>query len=465
MKETELLILGAGPAGLAAAIEAVKAGSKVTLVDENPFPGGQIYRQFDRGFKVSDAKVLGRDFGRGQKLLAEFERVRDRVDYFSMSTVWGIFPNNEVTLLLQEQSQRIRFQKLIVAAGAYDRPVPFPGWTLPGVFTAGGAQRLVKTQRVLPGEKILLAGSGPLQLALANQIVDAGGNVEAIAEAGTIENWFRLIHASRGQWQLIADALKYIWGIRRAGIPMLRGHIIVEARGEQQVEEAVIAEVDENWRPKPGRQRTLIVDTVCVGYGFTPSTGITRLAKCEHQYDPLQGGWLPVRGKNMETSNPDIYAAGDCTGIAGSMAAIDEGRIAGIAASCSLEKISPTEADRRAEPSRQRLASRKPLLQVLNEISMPRPGLFELATDDTIVCRCEEIRLREISEVLLQGAVSMNEVKRLTRMGMGNCQGRMCAPALQEIIALQKKMPPADLGSLTPRPPLCPVPLQVLQES
>jgi len=464
LKEFELMIIGSGPAGLAAAVEAVRAGARVALLDENPRPGGQIYRQISSGFEVSDARMLGRDYMRGQKLLDEFDSIRNQLEYLDETLVWGILADNELAFLRGDESNSVRFRKLIIALGAYDRPVPFPGWTLPGVFTAGGAQRLVKTQRVLPGEKILLTGTGPLQLALANQITDAGGKVVAIAEAGHIHSRLGLLGASWGQWQLISDAWHYLWGIRRAGIPLWRRHIIVEARGDGQVEEAVVAEADEHWHPKPDTQRTLSVDTICVGYGFVPSTEMTRLAQCEHRYDPLLGGWIPVRGESMETSVPDIYAAGDCTGIAGSLVALEEGRIAGLAAAQSLGYHSEDEAARSMEPIRKRLAGLKRLRRVLDEISLPGPGLYQLAKDDTIVCRCEEITLAEIKEALVDGANDMNEVKRMTRMGMGNCQGRMCGPALQEIIAREKGLSAADIVYLNPRPPVKPIPLTALSE-
>lgn len=462
MKEMELIILGSGPAGLSAAIEAAKAGATATLVDENLKPGGQIYRQFTEGYHVADSKSLGKDYDRGRRLLAEFDSVSDRVQFLQETLAWGIFQDQEIALQRGESSYSARYQKLIISIGAYDRPVPFPGWTLPGVFTAGGAQRMVKIQRVLPGEKMLLVGTGPLQLALANQITDAGGRVEAIVEAGRIENWRGLLTGSWGQWQLLGDALAYLWGIRKAGIPMHRGYIIQEVRGDGQVEEAVVAEADAEWRAKPGTQRTFQVDTVCVGYGFVPSVELTRLAKCEHRYEPRMGGWLPVRNNDMETSVPGVYAAGDCTGIAGSLVAVEEGRIAGIAAARSLGYLSAAEAERRMQPSRKSLAGLQRLRRALDEISMPRPGLFELARDETIVCRCEELTLADIKAAIAEGATDMNEIKRMTRMGMGHCQGRMCGPALQEIIARQKGVAPADLGYLNPRPPVKPVPLPAL---
>jgi NADPH-dependent 2,4-dienoyl-CoA reductase/sulfur reductase-like enzyme len=464
LKQVEMAVVGAGPAGMAAAIEAARTGVQVWILDENRRPGGQIYRQLETGFDVADPGALGRDYERGLKLLREFDSVSHGVQRVPNGLVWGIFPENELAFLQAEQSRSLRYRKLIIAAGAFDRPVPFPGWTLPGVFTAGGAQRLVKIQRVLPGENILLAGTGPLQLALANQIADAGGRVAAILEAGRVDSWVRALQSAWGQWQLISDALKYLLGIRKARIPLWRNHIIVEARGDGQVEEAVIAEVDRQWRPKPGTERVLKVDAVCIGYGFVPSTELTRLAQCKHQYDPLLGGWLPIRDENMQTTVPGVYATGDCSGVAGSLVALEEGRIAGIAAARSLGYLSDEHARARMASCRKRLAGLGRLRRVLDDISMPRPGLYGLAREDTIVCRCEELTLAEIKEALDQGATDLNEVKRMTRMGMGPCQGRMCGPAVLEIVARQKGVSPQDVGYLNPRPPVKPVPLTALAE-
>ncbi len=462
MKEIEVLIVGAGPAGMAAAIEATKAGAQVLMLDDSAEPGGQIYRQFHAGFRVTDGSMLGHDYERGQEFLREFSSVADRVRFLDEALVWGIAPENEVNFIRQGQSCGIRYRQLLIAAGAYDRPVPFPGWTLPGVFTAGGAQRLIKNQRVLPGERILLAGTGPLQLAIANQILDAGGRVVAIAEAGNIDRWMSLARSAWGQWALIADAWRYWSGIRKAGIPLWREHTIVEARGDGHVEEAALARVDAEWRPIAGTERRVAVDTICLGYGFVPSVELTRLAGCEHRYDPLLGGWLPVRGDDMETTTPHVYAAGDCGGVAGSFVAIEEGRIAGIALARDVGRLSTEEARSRMAPSRERLAGLLRLRQTLDEISRPRAGLYELAKDDTIICRCEEITLGEVKAALAEEIRDLNELKRTTRAGMGNCQGRMCGPALQQVVAHAKGIAPAEIGPLHPRPPIRPVPLTAL---
>jgi NADPH-dependent 2,4-dienoyl-CoA reductase/sulfur reductase-like enzyme len=463
VKEADLTIVGAGPGGLASAIEAARAGAKVVLLDENPAPGGQIYRRRHDSIEVLGSRSLGPDLKRGQKLLAEFDTVQSSVDYIENALVWGIFDDNTLAFARNGTSHLIRFRKLILSIGAYDRPVPFPGWTLPGVLSAGGAQVLVKGQRVLPGDKILLAGTGPLLLALAYQIIRAGGHVVAILEAGRMQGWLDLGLGLLGQEALLFDAMRYLWTIRKAGVPILRKHMILEARGNGRVEEAFVSEADENWRPKPGKERVFSVDTLCLGYGFIPSTELTRLAGCSHRYEPLLGGWIPERDSLMETSARGVYAVGDSAGIAGSLAAAEQGRIAGIAAARSLGYLSTLHAGRRIEPPRSHLNRLVRLRRALDRISLPRSGLYELATDDTVLCRCEEITLREIKEALMEGATEMSELKRMTRMGMGLCQGRMCGPTLQEIMARLTGLPPSSIGHLNPRPPVKPIPLSALQ--
>ena len=463
MKKAEIAVIGAGPGGIAAAVEAAGAGATPVVLDENVTPGGRIYWQFNEGFSVTDGSMLGSDYARGRKLLSEFSEFQDRIGYLDNAVVYGLFEDRRIGYHRDDAGLELGWDRLIVAPGAYDRPVPFPGWTLPGVFTAGGAQSLVKMQQVLPGERILLAGTGPLQLVLAHQIISLGGTVVAIAEAGDVPGHIiSLARGAWGNWGLMADALTYMRSVRKARTPVLRRHMIVEARGADRVEEAVVAEVDEHWRPVEGTERTFRVDAVCVGYGFIPSVELTRMTGCTHSYSPALGGWIPVRTHHMETDVEGVYAVGDGAGVGGSIVALQEGRIAGISAARSLGYLSDDEARRRRRPFEARLRCLNRLRSALDRISMPRPGLFELADDDTTICRCEEVTVGDIRRVIADGVTEINEIKRLTRMGMGRCQGRMCAPAVQELIARDTAAEPASVGCLHQRSPVKPVPLRVL---
>jgi thioredoxin reductase/bacterioferritin-associated ferredoxin len=462
VKDPELVIIGAGPGGIAAAVEAARAGVSVTILDENPKLGGRIYGQFNDGFKLVNPGFLGPDYEKGKVLLTEFDTFRKKIDYRHDALVFGIFEDRIMSFHQAGKGQRIAFNKLILATGAYDRPVPFPGWTLPGVLTAGGAQTLVKMQRVLPGKNILFTGTGPLQLVVANQVLKGGGKVEAILEAGEINNWLKLLKGFNRNWGLLTDGLQYMRTIRKAGVPLLRRHIILEARGDGQVEEAVIAEVDKDWRTVEKTRRILKVDTICLGYGLVPSVELTRLAGCQHRYASDLGGWIPLRSEDMETSVPGVFSVGDGAGVAGSAMAMFEGRIAGICSAQSLGYLKSEEARKRKKPYLSDMKKMQRLRDVLDRISHPRPGLFDLANDDTIICRCEELTLGDIKEAFDKGTIEINELKRMTRMGMGRCQGRMCAPAVQEIIARHTQTPAAEIAYLNQRPPTRLVPINVL---
>ena len=345
------------------------------------------------------------------------------------------------------------FEKLIIASGAYDRPVPFPGWTLPGVITVGGAQRLVKTMGVLPGQRILLAGSGPLQIGLAAQILKAGGRVVEILEAGRIGNPLPMLAGLPGNLDLLAELGGYLATLARHRVRPRTGRVIVEARGQDRVEEAVVARVDPNWRPIPGTRRAIPVDAICLGYGLAPSAELILLAGCEHFYSPELGGTVPIRDDDLQTSQPHILAVGDGAGIMGRRVALLEGRIAALSAARQLGRISPAQEAARSAPLRVLRQKRLRLKAALDRISMPRPGLFELADAGTIICRCEGVTKGQLEKA--EGG-SVNDLKRLTRCGMGRCQGRICGPFLEGALGLEP---------FSRRPPLKPVTLGELAAS
>jgi len=463
LEDSEFVIVGGGPGGIAAAMEAAKAGVEVTLVDENERLGGQCFRQFEKGFKVVDPEALGLDYQEGQELLHQFGLMEDKIRYLSKTLVWGIFENRTIALARDGASSTLGFKCLLAATGAYDRPVPFPGWTLPGVFTAGGAQKLVKSERVLPGENILLAGTGPLQLVLAHQILEAGGKIEAILEAGNFSrNWLRGFLGIWGNWDFLKEGLRYLRSIRKAGVPLLQRHIICEVHGEGRIQEAVIAEVDRDWRPKPDTARAVEVDSICLGYGLVSSSELTMLAGCGHSYDLRLGGYVPLRSATMETTVPGIYAVGDGAGVAGRKVAIEEGRIAGISAARALGHLSGTDAAEQIKPCLKRLRRIGRFRRVLDDISLPRRGLYELAQDDTIICRCEEVTLKQLKDALAVGILRMKDFKRISRMGMGPCEGRMCVPSVIEMMRHRLGASAEDVGCLLPRPSIKPVALGVL---
>lgn len=460
MSAPGLGIVGAGPAGMAAAIEAARAGVTVHVWDENPRPGGQIYRQPLAPLRA--ASNGARDAERGRRLLAELEAQASRVVLHSGALVWGVFDERTLTIAKPNGSVSVRPETLVLAQGAYDRPVPLPGWTLPGVYTAGACQLLVKSQGVLPGKRILVAGTGPLLAVVAGQLARAGATVVGVLEASSLAGGWRAAPWVWGQWELLGDAWHHWSELRRAGIPFHRARTVASILGDAEVRGAITVALDDEWRPLPGTESRVDVDTVCLGFGFLPSTELAQLAGCEHRWVRERGGWVPARSAEMETTVPGVYAAGDGAGIGGSMVAVLEGRIAGIAAARRLGALSPGEAAQRLAPHQKALAPLMRLRAVIDDLTCVRDGLAELITPDTIVCRCEEVTAREILEVIDEGAQDVAEVKRLTRAGMGPCQGRMCASAVATLLARRRGRSPAAAGAPSVRPPVKPVPIEML---
>jgi NADPH-dependent 2,4-dienoyl-CoA reductase/sulfur reductase-like enzyme len=460
-----LVVIGGGPAGMAAAIEAARAGLSPTLIDESPRLGGQIYRQPPQAFRFKSTHALGKDFVRGERLRAEFDEVADRVELLSGASVLGVWGGREIMWASDEASDMIHAEQIIIATGAYERPAPFPGWTLPGVMTAGGVQTLIKTMCVRPGRRSLVVGSGPLLLVVANQLSKVGVEVVAVLEAGKLSWSPRPLLKVWGEWELLKDAWGYWRGLRRAGIPLLFNHTIFEARGRAEVEEASYGPVDpDTWRPLKHRMRTMDVDLVVTGFGFVPNTELTELVGCRHEYVHKIGGWIPVRDVMMRTTVPGVFAAGDGAGVAGALVAVEEGRVAGVTAAEQAGAISAGGAAKRREAPLARLRSLGRVREVLDEVSWIRQGLLELATPETLVCRCEEVTLAKVNAALGEGARDLQAVKLLTRLGMGPCQGRNCAPSMGMYICHTTGRTPENVGRINPRPPVRPATLGALAQ-
>jgi NADPH-dependent 2,4-dienoyl-CoA reductase/sulfur reductase-like enzyme len=440
----DLLIVGGGPAALAAAAEGAAAGLAVGLVDERVTLGGQIYKQ--PGFVVRDHRALGADHLRGRALIAAASSA-----HVMTRTVALAIEGSEVMLAAEgEPARKVGFRRLLLAAGAHDRPVAFPGWTLPGVLTAGGAQTLVKTQRVLPGKRLLFAGSGPLALAFPAQLHGYGATIAGVLEAGPpprAGDVARMLGAARGNVSLLRDAARYRAQLLRARIPLRYRRIVVRADGDGRVESVTHAAVDADWRVLDGTEETVAADTLCLGYGFVPSVELPRLAGCAFGFDEDRGGPVVRVDEWMRTSVPGVLAAGDGTGVEGSYVAVDEGRLAALGAALDLGAIRAVDDG----PIRARLARKRAFRDALARMHRIGPGIFELADASTVVCRCESVTRAAIEGA---GTSDINLAKAYTRAGMGLCQGRNCQRQVAALIGSSE--PP------TPRLPARPVALGVI---
>lgn len=458
-----LVIIGGGPAGITAAIEAARAGLSPTLIDEAPTLGGQVYRHLPEAFQVDDAHGLGQDFARGERLRQELADVAGRVEFLSNTAVLGVWPNREILWIRGEGSGVLKAERLIIASGAYDRPMPFPGWTLPGVMTAGGVQTILKTMRVRPGRRALVAGTGPLILAVACRLHQAGIEIASVLEAGDPPWRDGVFPKEWAHADLINDAREHLAYLRKESIAFRTNHTVFEAHGPGEVQGASIGAVDaQTWQPLNDSLERIDVDLIVIGFGFVPNTELTELAGCRHYYAPELGGWVPARTPFMETSIPGIFAAGDGAGIGGVFVAMEEGRLAGITAAEQAGTIAPDEAERRRRGPLERLGEFAEMRAVLAEVSRIRPGLLDLVRADTLVCRCEEVALSDVQTALDQGASDLQAVKLLTRLGMGPCQGRNCAPHVGMRLCHATGRTAEQVGRINPRPPLKSVTLGAL---
>jgi bacterioferritin-associated ferredoxin len=312
-----------------------------------------------------------------------------------------------------------------------------------------------------------------LQLALAAQLSQAGADVAGIVEGASVPVWqiFRQALAWWGQWARVREAWDYWRILQRARVPIYSGWSVVEARGDGVLEEVVIARLNDNWQPLPASRQTFSVDTLLIGYGFVPAIELGRLLGCQHDYELRRGGYVPRRDCQMQTSLPGVYAAGDGAGIGGVALSRIEGRIAGLAAARHLGRLDQGVAQSLLAGQQPALNREQRFVRMLGNLFTPGPGLYTLATDDTLICRCEEVSLAEIRDAVDSGARTVTEIKGLTRAGMGNCQGRICGELVARTIVNERKTP-GELskrieaaGFFTARPPIHPLPLSVLAEA
>jgi hydrogen cyanide synthase HcnB len=437
MKEAELVIIGGGPAGIKAATEAARIGASVALIDENRSLGGKVFDHTGHGPRGSVSDKMENTIK--TQLLKDFKQVGAQIAVYLDAEIWNIVDQRIVLLCSKVNPDRkvksIKGKKLIICAGAYERAIPVPGWTLPGVFTVGGLNTLVKRE-VLPGENFLLAGSGPLLLVLANNLINAGARLSAIVDATSLgdimANAFQLF--TNINYLRIRSGFEYLYNIRKHHIPIYRSHVLSRVHGTREVEKAQIVRVDESWKPLKGSEKKIRVDTIAYGFGMIPCTELTRLCGCSHIYDEKLGYWQVELNPRMETTVPGIFVAGDGLTIKGYSAAIEEGRVAAIEACTQLAYVNRREADRLLHSSLRKLKRFKRFGQIMDAISTPRPGILEILSEDTIVCRCEEVTVRDVILAVAAGARDVNDIKRRTRLGMGHCQGRFCGQVINELL-------------------------------
>lgn len=456
-KPVDVLVVGAGPAGMAAAATTAQLGVATMLVDEQPALGGQIYRNVD-AHPGDTAGVSAADWACGTALANEF-RASGAI-HRPGTQVWQLDPSRDgvcrVYVTDGERADAIDARRVLLATGAMERPVPIPGWTLPGVMTVGAAQILYKTAGRVPQGGTWIAGSGPLVWLFAAQAIEAGGRLDGILDTTPRINYLHALRhsmAAARNHAYLDRGLSLQARVKRARVPIVKDVSAVEARGEGALSRVRFC-VGGTWQE-------VGASTLLLHHGIVPNVHATRSMHAEHRWDALQRCFVPLVDAWGNTTVEGYASAGDGARIVGAEAAALQGRLAGLEAARALGAIDATRRDALAVPVRSELERHLPIRPFLDQLFAPRASLFTPA-DDVLVCRCESVSAGRIRQAVGLGAMGPNQVKAFTRCGMGPCQGRMCGLAVAEIIARERGQGMEAVGVFNVRPPLKPISLQEL---
>jgi len=450
------VVIGAGPAGVRAAQTLVAHGLRPVLIDEAARAGGQIYRQPPPGFVRSPQALYGFEAGRATAVHHTMQALQPQLDHLPGTLVWAV-QGATLHLLHAGRMGQVEHGGLIVATGATDRVLPFPGWTLPGVYTLGAAQVALKYQGCAIGSRVVLAGTGPLLYLVAHQYAKAGAQVVAVLDGATLADQRAALPALLRAPATLAKGLLYRASLIARGVPVHQGARLLRAGSVDDAGERVGSIT---WRDAHG-ERTLACDAIGFGHALRSETQLADLLGCEFEFDALQRAHLPVRDAAGRSSVPGVYLAGDGAAVRGA----DAAELAGERAALALL------ADRGIAVSASRAAELERLLQAQTALRQGLERAFPFpedwaaqAPDELLLCRCEEISVGQLRQAAREaGADELNRAKALCRVGMGRCQGRYCGAAAAEVLAHAVGIPIAQVGRLRAQAPVKPVPFAMVE--
>ena len=452
MMRRDLVIIGAGPAGMAAASEAAGRGLSVVLLDEQPRAGGQIYRDVDRVAPLRGT-ILGPDYTHGKGLTAELKH--DAIDHISGAVVWAIEEGFRISFTRDGRGAQVEADRILLATGALERPMPLPGWTLPGVMTAGAGQILLKQSGIVARNAVLV-GSGPLLYLIAAQMVRAGTPPTAMIETQTLGN---MIHAARHLagalrgWRYLAKGARMLAEVTRARVPRYTGAADIAIEGTDKAEAVSFT--------SKGRTHRIACDTVMLHHGVVPNTQAARSLSVTLLWDRAQQCFVPQTDDWGQSDIEGVFIAGDGAGIGGAKAAEFAGRLAALEIASQASRLSQSERDQSATKLRHQLAYEKAARPFLDAAYPPFAEALQ-PDDKTVICRCEEVAAGDIRAFAKLGCIGPNQTKAFGRAGMGPCQGRFCGLSVTAILAQANNQTPDETGYYRIRPPLKPVTLSEL---
>ena len=459
MTPSRIVIVGAGPAGIRAAQTLVAAGLRPTVIDENPRWGGQIYRQpaAGVGFARTKAALYGFEAKKADAVHQAMAQRLPQIDYRPDTLAWSCEPGR-LDVLREGREASVPWSKLIIASGATDRIVPLPGWTLPGVYTLGGAQVALKAQGCAIGQRTVLAGTGPLLYLVAYQYAKAGAHVAAVLDTSPFARQAAAAPKLLNQPGTFAKGVYYVAWLRTHGVRIEHGVSLAGIEGEQAVRAI-------RWQSADGTEQTLACDAVGLGYGLRPETQLADLAGCRFAFDTLNRCWLPERDAAGRSSIKGVYLAGDGAGIAGADAAELAGRRAALAVLEDLGVAMSPQAEHTPDAATidKRLARIARFRAGIEQAFAPPAHCAAHWPDDLTVCRCEEVSAGTLRSCIRNGlATEVNRLKALTRIGMGRCQGRMCGESAMALLSAETGKPLHEVGRLRSQAPIKPIPISPL---
>ncbi|MFN9490256.1 MAG: FAD-dependent oxidoreductase [Betaproteobacteria bacterium] len=455
--QADLAIVGAGPAGLSAAVSAAAAGLGVVVLDEQPAPGGQIYRNIEAvaSQRPSHLQWLGTDYAAGLALLRAF--LDSGVDYLPQAQVWQIGHDGRVYYRRNVGGEGavgiLQAQRVLIATGAMERPLPVPGWTLPGVMSCGAGQTLLKANGFAPEGRCVLAGCGPLLLLLAAQLIRAGRPPAALLETSyDLGGALPHLPGMLGLPGYLFKGLGLLREIRAARVPFHRGVTRLAIHGPGRVREIEFE--------SGGRSRRIAADLVFLHQGVVPNGNLAVSTALRHQWDEGQHCFRPQLDSAGRSSSATISVAGDAGGIVGAAGAAAMGELTGLALAADLGRLDAAALEQRGAGAQRLLARHRAARPFLDRLYRPAQHWLAPADPDTVICRCEEIRAGEVRQVVAaQNCPGPNQLKSFLRCGMGPCQGRLCGLTAVELIAATRGQSPAEVGYYRIRSPIKPVTL------
>ena len=457
VEKPDILVIGGGVGGMSAASVAAETGAKVILIDERSLLGGQFSKQptpvnDNTKFSKNDPQI-----NLGKKLI---ERMKNaKVEIFKNVEIWGAYPDKNVLAIKDGENLLFEPKNLIVATGAYERPLPIKGWTLPGVMTTGAAQTLLRTYNVVAGKKIFIAGNGPFNIQVALELEKAGASIVGISESAykpNLSSIGSIVKMFLGSPKLFFKGISYLNELKKKSIKIKYNYVISSIK---KIGNSLDCEIAPNLSGKNinSEKISFNCDILCMGYGFLPSNTLLRNLGCDFKYDLFRKQLVIERSEKFETNKPGLYAVGDCAGLGGAYAACEEGVIAGINACSSLGfKISGRQA--------KEFKSSLKILKKQRKFQSGFWGLYKCdlpyvmdSKEETYICRCELVKNTHIQNALDSGCQSISEIKQKTRAGMGRCQGRYCSQFIAEIISSVTNEPIGEKSYFAPRFPLSPI--------